>query len=108
MAPKAKPIKVVRKPVEEEEDIPEVSAASVEEVEETVEEASIPVVAVSPKVVQPNMVRINVFVTLEPAPVIGHYSFVREHGISKLVPGSYTVPWYVAEHLIDKKMAQLI
>lgn len=68
--------------------------------------------AASPEVAQPeeNLVRIAMFVEVDPAPTIGHplhggYSFAQ-NGILKLeARKSYTVPRNVADVLIDKKLA---
>lgn len=95
----------VEETAETAEETPEVEDIKVQPVvPEPVVQINVPVAAVAP--VRPDKVRISVFVTLDPAPRVGQWSFSKDLGIAVLKPGLYEVPYDVGVHLVDKKIAQ--
>jgi len=94
-----KPAKVTPVPAEPvEEDIPEVPQPA---------EIKPKVVAITAKPApqsEQDFVEFNCFETIDPSPVIGHFSFSRDMSITMLEKNRvYRIPRFVAEVLVDKK-----
>lgn len=70
------------------------------------EESSKETVKVDTEEIQlPDTIRISVFRTIDPSPVIGGFNWARELGHPKVVPGVYTVPYNAGIVLIDRGLA---
>lgn len=85
-------------------DIPEVFSAQIEEDAPEIVVSAVPVKAAT----KTNMCRVSLFVTLDPAPTIGTYSFAAEQSLSLLKAGVHTMPRHVAEVLVDKQLAAFV
>lgn len=85
----------------------------VEDVAEVVEEVSeeavqeVAEVSAEPKS-EHKMVRVAVNKRIDPAPRVGRIDLVRDFSLSFLEPKVYTLPKPVADHLVDKKLAQYV
>jgi hypothetical protein len=72
-------------------------------------EAEKPVVKAASVSMKKGWVRFNCFVDVDPAPVVGHFSFAHDTNVMKLESRQvYSCPLSVAEHLVDKKIGVIL